>query len=315
MQLHEIMSRASYHFQATDTIISVAEAMARNHHSCALICENQVPTGIITERDVVRLFTAVSASKIKKETAVSDVMTTNPICLESDINLVDALNLSRLHKLRHFPVVDDQQKLIGVVTLTDMIKAYLDTLEKKNQLENENQELHLLALEDALTELPNRRAMEMDLRHSDVVSQRRNKGYSLALIDLDNFKNYNDQYGHQAGDAALQHMAQVMKDNIRGSDKAYRYGGEEFLLLMPDTDLDGAYLASERLRKAVQDSAHEQTNGPPGCVTVSIGYADNAGRQWFEVVRDADKALYQAKSSGRNVVCCDFSTTSKLTPS
>jgi len=301
------MSATSRHFRATDTLTAIAESLAENHHSCALICEDGVPTGIITERDVVRLFTAVCSGVLQADVAVGNVMTSNPICLESDVELADALSISKSHHLRHIPVVDSEQQLIGIVTLTDMVKAYLATLEQKNQLEDENKELHLLAIEDSLTELPNRRAMEIDLRHSDAVSRRNQKSYSVGLIDLDNFKGYNDHYGHQAGDSALQFLAGVLKQSIRGSDKVYRYGGEEFLFLMPGTDLEGAEVATERLRKSIADANYEHVKNPPGHLTVSIGIAENNGKHWNEVVRNADKALYAAKSAGRNTVSADCS--------
>src|SRR6185437_4340967 len=122
--------------------------------------------------------------------------------------------------------------------------------------------------------------------------------YCAALLDVDHFKGYNDGAGHQAGDGVLRAIADALASTIRSGDTLYRYGGEEFLVLLPEQTLEGATLAAERLRAAVEGLALEHPDG--GTVTVSVGVAGLGDRsctppQVFEL---ADRALYQAKQDG-----------------
>ncbi|NKB34990.1 MAG: diguanylate cyclase [Pseudomonadales bacterium] len=303
MKLKEIMSPASVFYSPDDSLLAVAESLAEKHHSCGLICEFDKPMGIITERDIVRLFASQAGGEELTNLPVKEVMTHQPICIESETELSEAMELARSRNLRHLPIVDATQKLIGVVTLTDMVKAYLETIEKNKTLEDENHKLHVLSIEDPLTGLPNRRAMEIDVRHAAAVSQRRSEPYSIAMVDLDYFKKFNDHYGHQAGDDALIHVAHALRNSKRESDKLFRYGGEEFLLLMPFTQIEGAVIAARRLSKAVSSTRYDHSESPFGFLTVSIGVACNNNEYWEAVVEQADSALYDAKEKGRNTVC------------
>jgi diguanylate cyclase (GGDEF)-like protein len=303
VKLKEIMSPASVHYSPDDSLLTVAASLAEKHHSCGLICEFDKPMGIITERDIVRLFASQAGGKSLNNLPVKDVMTHQPICIKGNSELSDALELAQSRNLRHLPIVDSTEKLIGIVTLTDMVKAYLATMEKNRDLVDENHKLHVLSIEDPLTGLPNRRAMEIDIRHAAAVAQRRSEPYSIALIDLDYFKKYNDHYGHQAGDDALIHVAHTLKESKRDSDKLFRYGGEEFLLLMPFTKLDGAVIAAQRLIKGVSSSRYAHSESAFGFLTISVGVASNNNEYWEAVVEQADSALYDAKEKGRNTVC------------
>ncbi len=157
-----------------------------------------------------------------------------------------------------------------------------------------------MAMTDALTQLPNRRRMEIDLDREVGASHRYGRPLGFAMIDVDRFKDYNDTLGHQAADVALQTIARILAASVRGSDTVYRYGGEEIAVVMRETDLESACLLGERLREAVEH--HFAAPGEPRPVTVSVGVASMPvhATSLPSLVGAADQALYEAKRSGRN---------------
>jgi diguanylate cyclase (GGDEF)-like protein len=123
------------------------------------------------------------------------------------------------------------------------------------------------------------------------------------MIDIDQFKLYNDYYGHPAGDRCLHQVATALADNVRDTDHIARYGGEEFCLVMPDTDLAGAIIAAERVRVAVEELAEPHAASAHGTVTISIGVAcvmSTPHDTVEDLIRHADEHLYEAKRAGRN---------------
>ncbi|MCV6606443.1 MAG: sensor domain-containing diguanylate cyclase [Porticoccaceae bacterium] len=170
-----------------------------------------------------------------------------------------------------------------------------------DELAKANQELQSLSLSDELTGLRNRRSFNAELKREAAIFKRHQAPLCLLMVDLDNFKQVNDQLGHQAGDKLLQKVASLMLGAIRESDLLARYGGEEFAIILPNTDLRMAQQAAERIRLVVEKHSSEQCP-----ITVSIGIAsaqtaiaDND----TELIRQADLALYRAKQEGRNRVC------------
>ncbi|MGV3758902.1 MAG: diguanylate cyclase, partial [Actinomycetota bacterium] len=159
-----------------------------------------------------------------------------------------------------------------------------------------------LAMTDALTHLPNRRSLEADLAKELAVGVRHGRPLGFAMIDVDHFKPYNDTFGHQAGDEALQELAEVLEDAVRAGDTVYRYGGEELAIVMRETDLEGASGHAERLREAV--AHHFAGPGRRRAITISIGVAalPESADSVAELVAAADQALYRAKQGGRNRV-------------
>lgn len=167
-------------------------------------------------------------------------------------------------------------------------------------LMNANRELDQLARRDALTDLHNRFAASERLRDEFVRSQRSSVAFSVLLLDVDHFKRVNDTHGHDVGDQVLQVVARQIKASVRASDFVARFGGEEFLIILPDTDAQEAEVVAEKIRRAV-DACE-----PPvvGRVTLSVGLSE-----WRDdlpdeglLVRRADEALYAAKGAGRNQV-------------
>jgi diguanylate cyclase (GGDEF)-like protein len=174
------------------------------------------------------------------------------------------------------------------------------------ELEHANTALNRLSLQDALTGLANRRSFDKTLDEQVSRAIRHGRQLALILCDIDHFKNFNDYYGHQAGDEALRVVAEALKSCCRRpGDVAARYGGEEFALILPDTGLDGAKLIAEAAREAVLSQHVEYVGSPSTVVSVSAGIASLSPTRPFsaaELIGAADRALYAAKGSGRNRV-------------
>ncbi|MDP9240988.1 MAG: diguanylate cyclase [Actinomycetota bacterium] len=174
-----------------------------------------------------------------------------------------------------------------------------------DELARYRKELNALARTDPLTQLRNRRTLDDDLALLHSRSQRYARAYSLAIADIDNFKGYNDTYGHQAGDEALRLVAAVLSGGARSDDSVYRYGGEEFLVMLPEQSSVDALVAINRLRTQVEALRIGHTGSRTGILTISAGVASFvAGRDVSaeELLGEADVALYSAKAAGRNTV-------------
>ena len=302
MNIGELMTAIESFVKPTDRLSAVVSSMRANRWSCALISDNGTPLGILTERDIVRVFDQSLSTPSLIDSVVSQAMTKDPMCLSISTPLYDALVLARSHNVRHFPVVDDHERLVGLVTQTNMVNAYIALIEQKTGLEKENQELKLLLNEDALMKIGNRRAMEVELEFTEATAKRYNKKYAIALLDVDWFKQYNDHYGHQMGDETLHAFASTIKAQMRETDRVFRYGGEELLLLMPDTTAQEALNVAERARQAVESMMLPHSQSRFGFLTLSVGVALGVKEPWQDLVKRADTALYRAKDSGRNRV-------------
>jgi len=158
------------------------------------------------------------------------------------------------------------------------------------------------AYTDALTKIPNRMAFDERITHEYRRWQRYNNKLTLCLVDIDKFKNVNDTYGHKAGDIVLQTVAGKCNSKVRGSDFFCRYGGEEFALILPETDLSAAITVAESLRESIEACSF-QYGDKTVQITISCGLAEFKGKDNLDTIfKRADKALYKAKNSGRN--CC-----------
>ncbi len=168
-----------------------------------------------------------------------------------------------------------------------------------------NRVLHKAALIDALTGLPNRRCLIERLEQEWAEAARHDRPLACLMLDVDHFKRFNDTHGHDVGDEVLRNTANVLKTSCRTYDVLCRYGGEEFIVLCPDVDLDSARRIAERMRAAIEANTVETTNGLRLRVTVSIGAAVSNSHvaDADSLVKAADEALYAAKDAGRNCVC------------
>lgn len=298
--------------------VEVATTMRNNRYSCMVVTDNNIPVGIVTERDIVRAFINLSEEKTGADLSMQQLVTKEVISVDEDTSLFDAMVLIESRKIRHLPVVDKNGNLTGLVTYSDLVRNHQRTMnqhiqivekevkERTRQLTEANDKLHALSLEDHLLKIGNRRAMEVDLKFTHDTALRYKRTYSIALIDVDYFKKYNDRYGHKAGDIVLQKVINSLKEKIRKSDRLYRYGGEEFLLLMQETSQKGAFTLMQRLLTGVEELNIRHEHSPLGRVTVSTGIAslnheDTPIENWSDLVGLSDAALYQAKENGRNL--------------
>jgi two-component system chemotaxis family response regulator WspR len=213
------------------------------------------------------------------------------------VKLPDTLEL--LARIRHHSG--------GYISRLQRDAAYRELFANQEELARVNEELRKLAALDGLTGIANRRRFDEAAQFEWQRSRRRRTPLALLLCDVDYFKPYNDHFGHPAGDACLQRVAASLNGQLkRPADLATRYGGEEFALLLPDTDLAGALLLGETCRASLERLALPHEKAPSGVVTMSIGAAcaipgdDNSLEG---LIAEADTALYAAKHAGRNRVC------------
>jgi diguanylate cyclase (GGDEF)-like protein len=194
-----------------------------------------------------------------------------------------------------------RMKLVQIEALAALSRQVVAQLELRRtnlSLASLNQQLAELSLADALTCIPNRRAFNERIEEEAARARRTGEPLSLLMADIDGFKSYNDEFGHQAGDQALYMVAQVLNAGARPYDQVARYGGEEFAVILPMTNLAAAHGIAERLRLAV--AAAEI---PCRRLTLSIGVAGMTAQfDARELIRVADRALYEAKARGRNRV-------------
>jgi diguanylate cyclase (GGDEF)-like protein len=184
-----------------------------------------------------------------------------------------------------------------------LVRARAALAERNEQLRHDSARSFLAARTDPLTSLANRLLLEEDLVRILANSARYAHRCSVAICDVDYFKQYNDRYGHVAGDVALRQVAATLRDAVRATDTVYRYGGEEFLILFPEQSEDQAALAMDRIRESVQSLGI--SNSPASAIdvlTISAGVAEVTQSTKDEWIARADSALYLAKSSGRNCV-------------
>jgi two-component system cell cycle response regulator len=199
------------------------------------------------------------------------------------------------------------EKLEILARIYNMLEIRLLNREAKNQskiLEQLVQDLQKQIITDPLTNLFNRRFLQEYLPR-EIAKARRNAGsLAVLMIDLDFFKKINDIFGHEAGDVVLKNVATLLKDCIRESDVACRYGGEEFVLVLSETSPDGAKKKAESIQNAVMGLALTIRQKPLGRVSTSIGVAiyPDHGADMDLLLRAADEALYEAKENGRNCV-------------
>jgi two-component system, cell cycle response regulator len=189
--------------------------------------------------------------------------------------------------------------------ITDL---YRQLAAQKAELQELNRKLFAQARIDPLTQIGSRRKLTEDLELLSARVERYGERYCAVMCDVDYFKLFNDTYGHLAGDSVLQSIARALANGVRGGDQVYRYGGEEFLLILPAQSLDGGQISAERLRSAVEALDIPHAASPAKKVTVSMGvatFSSDQGKTAAEWLEQADAALYRAKRLGRNKVNAD----------
>ncbi len=218
------------------------------------------------------------------------------LVLETKDELEDIANT--LNDMSNAVLLREQE----ILTINKELEERVD--QRTHELSVANKKFEELALLDELTNLGNRRAMasSFDAIHGQYL--RDDKIYGVMLIDIDYFKNYNDSYGHPEGDAVLKQVAGCFKETMRTSDYIYRYGGEEFVIILPGSSIEEVNLAAVRILNAVLLLNIEHSASPLGKISISIGASCIASKEggWPSLLKLADDALYDAKAKGRNTV-------------
>jgi len=207
-------------------------------------------------------------------------------------------------KVRGFElgVADYITKPFGPGELVARVKVHLQIKKLQDELMKANELLLEMSYTDHLTGLYNRRYLMEVLEREYSRAQRTGGVLSLLILDIDHFKEVNDRFGHQEGDAVLARTASIFSNELRGYDTAVRFGGDEYVAVLPDTSLNDATAVAERIRKSVSDTTFGgRLKGER--ITVSLGIAAYPGKEVEtieDLVREADGALYRAKAGGRN---------------
>ncbi len=321
----DVMSREVVWTAPERPLAELGAAMAEGRLSCLVVAAGDRPVGIVSERDLVRVLAEILAGGRADRTA-ADLMSAPLLCLRGEVPVEEAATVLGRHGYRRAPVVDAGGRLVGLITQTDLLVAHRRALARHaarleaevaartRELRLANEQLERLALEDALLGIGNRRAMGAHLDHLEALWRRHRRPFAVALFDVDRFKAYNDRYGHPAGDRVLRRVADEARQSLRGSDRLFRYGGEEILACLPETGLDGARTVAERVRGRIEAAGLEHAGSECGVVTVSGGVAardrtpasPEAGIR--ELLARADAALYRAKEAGRNRIAVEEGT-------
>jgi diguanylate cyclase (GGDEF)-like protein len=187
--------------------------------------------------------------------------------------------------------------------LVNAIDAALDKWTQLQQARADKEKLQRLANLDSLTGLYNRQAILSKLREVINRAKRYKEDFSLSMLDVDLFRRVNDRYGHLTGDEVLEKIATLIRQNIRNTDVAGRYGGEEFIIILPQTDLSSALVVVERIRSVIENAEMKDSAGNVFAITVSLGLSSwGPGEDAHSLVSRTDEALYKAKENGRNRV-------------
>ena len=297
----------------------VAEKMSDARVSCAVVCtaEGQ-PLGVVSERDLTRAY-ARDFESLTTAAPVSSAMSQGVWTMTEDESCDQAMRMMKERGIRRLVIVDGCNKVAGIVTQSDMLRAYACEIEaQKSQLEERvaertrelralNARLESLSRIDPLMGIGNRRAMDDELIRIAQRALRYLRPYSVALVEVDYFKRFNDHYGHGAGDEALKQVAARIVATIRSADSVFRYGGKELLIVFPEVRESGGRAGAQHVCDAIAALKLTHQHSPLGHLTVSIGAAqeDMAAPDWVKTVARADVALYGAKHAGRNQVVAE----------
>lgn len=240
------------------------------------------------------------------------LFTEETLILEHSQNLVktetlDCIYLKSEYELlsvHYKKLLDQSKKLVSMADKTHKkLKESNDLVnEKVSELTIVEEQLKKLTITDPLTNLLNRRGIMNWLNDEGIRFKRNANPFTLFLIDIDFFKEINDEYGHNIGDITLKVISETMNNSIRAQDYIARWGGDEFLLVLPETSLDGGFVIAEKMRKKIAEHNIIKDNINLD-VTISLGGCDfREGMTIYSCLEMADKALYRSKANGRNMV-------------
>lgn len=278
-----------------------------NSEDAVLVEENTILRGIITTKDAIRLMKQC----VDTHVSIQHYMSSPVITIHHEETVKSAIEFLKNESFKRAIVVDDDGKIKGIVTQRELIsitygrwaelmKLHAHELgELVHVLESENQQLKVESLTDSLTGVGNRRRFNQILESE--IGRYYRQGmtpFSILMLDIDLFKKINDSHGHLIGDQILIGLCNKVANLLRASDEINRWGGEEFVVILPTANLKSASALAERIRAEIEQNPFNQIN-----VTISIGVAEyNRGESLEDLLTRADQALYVAKESGRNKV-------------
>jgi two-component system cell cycle response regulator len=270
---------------------TVVEA-ARGADALAL-CREQQPDVVLLDVEMPGMSGWDVLAAMKADPGLRDVPVVFLTGRSDTADMVDGLRLGAHDYLRK-PC--EPTELLARVQAAARVKRLQDELRQRNE------ELDLVSRTDALTGLRNRRHVEEYLTKLVSLARRNVEPIAVLIVDIDHFKSVNDGHGHDAGDAVLREVAGRMVDSVRLEDMVGRWGGEEFLVVLPNTAAQGAAELAERLRQVVAGEPCPLPDGGAVPVTISLGCAASVIDDAATLARSADAAMYEAKESGRNRV-------------
>jgi diguanylate cyclase (GGDEF)-like protein len=273
-----------------------------------VIVDDMKPIGILTTKDIMRLIN----NNINLDAEIFNFMSSPVHYINKNSSIREALEFVKQRHYKRVIVVDDDEKLVGIITQKELIsltyskwsllmKEYQEELAELNHiLENKNKEYEIKASIEPLTGLYNRyKFSELYLSSYKSMTQRYND-MSLIMLDIDFFKKINDTYGHNTGDEVLKKLAKTLKTSLRDIDIICRWGGEEFLILLPTVNLKKAYKIAQKLKESIKNMQIKQLDKN---ITASFGVSQvKEGDTMESAIERADKALYLAKNNGRDCV-------------
>jgi len=304
--LQEYLDLSSSVMQANEDeiVIELFEQFERSSFDSIVVTQNQSPIGILTAKDILRAF----KNTIDLDVPIKELMSSPIQTLPANSTVKDALEFIHSKNFKRVIVVDKKGYLAGAITQKELItltysrwsqlikEHYSELKEINKMLQIQNHEYRLKASRDHLTKLYNRHYF------SELFEQRReykepHEGFDiLLLMDVDDFKQINDTLGHNEGDRVLVAIAKTLLSSLRGNDIAARWGGEEFIVLLPTNNLDSARRVAQKIHDNI---AMLTTHHKP--ITLSIGITPCYANEKLEsIIARADQALYHAKASGKN---------------
>jgi len=290
-----------------DVTLTLLDSMVRGSFDNVIIVEKRKPIGILTTKDVMELIKHNNDLSL----SVSCYMSSPVDTISKTATIKESLAFVKEKNYKRVVVVDDEGYLAGIIAQKELIsltysrwavlmKEYQSELsEINNMLENKNKEYEVRASTDSLTGLYNRHKFSELYITSYTSMIQRGGSMSLVMLDIDFFKKVNDTYGHSIGDNVLIQVSHLLLKTLRNIDIVCRWGGEEFILLLPTATLKNAHILAENIRENMRILDIDQV----GTISASFGISEiREGDSMQEAVERADKALYLAKDSGRNCV-------------
>jgi len=283
MKVKDIMKPNPITLTLQNSLKDLIEIFRENEiGSVIIVDQKKEPYQIVTLRDLSRicflnLFTDSILEALKELNKDKNSLITVP----PNDSYIEALSLMKKFNISHLPVVNQKKKLVGILSIRDIAKNFPE-----------------LIFIDPLTEVNNRAYLNIIKTKIKKISG----PATVLMIDIDNFKEINDTFGHVVGDKVLKKLAQTLRKNVKITDEVIRYGGEEFLIIAYRCDLEEGKILAERLRRKIEDIKFNKRD-PKFKITVSIGLSIYEPQEdLLTAIEKADKAMYKAKQRGKNRV-------------